>query len=123
MTDAEAGRRIVFYVACATIGISVAVILVCIDANGMAGLPQRLVRLTLTIALGVCLLRGEDWARMVAVVLYGAAAIGAASNFLQLVTLIPFKSAPLAFMSVVYGGSAWALLFNPSVRSFFRENP
>ena len=119
MTDTEAGRRIVVYVVLATISISVVVILMYIDANGFAGFPQRLVRLGLTIALGVFLIRGETWARQVAVVLYGAAAIFSTVAALQLVLIAPIKAAPLILMAIVYGTSVGVLLMVPSVRDHF----
>lgn len=123
MASTESGRRIVLYIVLATIGISVVVIGLFVAANGLDTLPQRLVRLVLTVVLGVFLYRGAIWARWVSVVLYGVASVGSVVGGLQLVSHgHPANGTPLVLMGVIYGASVLALLLVPSVRAHFARD-
>jgi hypothetical protein len=122
-TYTESGRRIVLCIALATIGISVVVIGLYVSANGLATLPPRLVRLALTVILGIFLYRGAVWARWVAVALYGLGSVGSIGVAVPLSSAgHPVNGASLALMGMIYGISALALLVVPAVGARFNRH-
>jgi uncharacterized membrane protein YfcA len=116
----DKGQEIVLAIIGATIGFSAFSVITFILFVKLQWLPFQVVRLILTILLGVFLYRGIRWVYWLSVILYGlGGVIGIASGFLF------FGKIPLTLVSVIMGVvyilSAWALYYSKNVRAFLTE--
>jgi hypothetical protein len=118
------GRRYVQLAATAFVALSLLSIAVYVARLGAGWLSQQAVRLALTVALAIGLVRGQAWARwltLAACVLGLAAAMPAFAGDAFTEPRLPGTLALLA-MFVAYGFIARGLVWSESVRAFFRAH-
>ncbi len=114
----NAGRRIVMGVAVGLICISALVEGLTASMKGITGLPPSLIRLGLVAWLSWRMVRGENWARWVVVVLLG---VGSALGILAGVSTV--LRPPLLLLAACYLVLGALLTVGPGVGAFFRRKP
>jgi hypothetical protein len=111
-----------------TILISISILIVSLHNiyfyNSVAGemetkkMVQQIVRFVLTIGLLVAIYQGKNWARLIAIVLFGIAAVGALAGIITIEKPMVAK-VPLMVMTFVFAVAIYHFSFSKSFKAFF----